>query len=75
MKIIQVDFQNQKIINIEQITPVEEKLDPVLQRIKNKIDPQWFDTYKKTIEHYWEECFLYQMEKLNGKMYDSQGVE
>lgn len=71
MQIIYVDFTTQKITNVEEQV---EHLDPVMQRIKNKLDPKWWETYKKTIDHYHEECFMYQMEEKNGMMYDPEEV-
>jgi hypothetical protein len=43
--------------------------DPVLQRLKKQLDPEWFFIYKKTIEHYFQEMFLYQLEN-NKQMYE-----
>lgn len=65
-KIINYDFQKQQIISIENVEPKEkkeERLDPVLQRVKDKMDPQGFEMYKKTIDHWMKENFLYQMEQ------------
>lgn len=70
--IFHVNFQDQTLTEVEEVEEKEEKLDPVLERIKNKVDPKTFEVYKKTIEHYWQECFLYQMEEMNGVMYDPE---
>lgn len=68
MKVIYVDFKNQP--SNKEI----EHEDPVMRRIQKKLDPQWWETYKRTIEHYWKECFIYQMEVKDGKMYDSNEI-
>ena len=38
------------------------------------MDPAWFELYKKTVEHYLEESFLYQLSEKNGIMYDSEKI-
>lgn len=74
MKTIHVDFENQKVTRVENIEydPQELHPDPVMQRIQKKLDPQWWETYRRTIEHYWEECFMYQLEEQGGLMYDPE---
>lgn len=61
-KIIYYDFQNSQITGVEEVEPKEEKLDPVLERVKDKMDPKNFEVYKRTVDHWMQENFMYQME-------------
>lgn len=75
MKTIYVDFSNQSVTNIEKEKAQELHSDPVMRRLQEKIDPAWWEVYKTTIEHYWQECFFYQLEQEDGKMYNSDEAE
>jgi len=68
MKILNYDFKEQKMISVQEVLPPPplEESDPVLARIKMKVDPDTFHIYKQTVESYFNEAFLYQMETENG---------
>lgn len=67
IKILHVDFSTKKLLTVEQIKFIEkkEKLDPVLERIKSKMDPEQFKLYKATVDHWMTCCFEYEMEQKN----------
>lgn len=64
-KIYYVDFQKQELIETEEVEQKEVRLDPVLERVKQKLPPDQFELYKKTIDHWMEENFMYEMEQVN----------
>lgn len=59
------DFVNKKLVSKEEFIPKPES-DPILERIKQKVDPQTFEVFQTTIDAYFAEAFAYQMEKENG---------
>lgn len=60
-----VDFISQELYDKEEIQQKEKKLDPVLQRVKEKMPPEHFEMYKKTIDHWMQANFEYEMEQRN----------
>lgn len=64
-KIYNVNFQTKSLESIEEAETKEERLDPVLERIKSKMDEKSFDIFKKTVDTWMQECFLYEMEQRN----------
>ena len=55
------------MIDVEEVEYKEERLDPVLQRVKEKLPPEQFEMYKKTVDHWMKENFMYEMEQVNLK--------
>lgn len=64
-KIYYIDFRKQKLIKVETLENKEERLDPVLERVKDRMSPENFETYKQTVDHWMRENFEYQMERAN----------
>lgn len=64
-KIYYIDFKKQELIKVEEVEQKEVKLDPVLERVKQKLSPEQFEMYKKTVDHWMDENFKYQMEQVN----------
>jgi len=64
-KIYYVDFQKQELVEIEEVEQKEKRLDPVLERVKKKLPPDQFELYKRTIDHWMDENFKYEMEQVN----------
>lgn len=70
-KIYYVDFDRKELKDVEFVeNEPEEKLDPVLERIKNKMDPESFKIFKRTVDVWMEENFLYEMEERNNNSDD-----
>jgi len=66
-KIITVDFQTKEVLSSREETAEikEERLDPVLEKVKSQMSPEDFEVYKRVVDHWQEANFLYQIELLN----------
>lgn len=69
-KIIYVDFSSKTKTHEETIQPEkvkEEKLDPVLEKVKEEMDESNFEIYKKVVDDWMRRCFEYDMDMRNNK--------
>lgn len=67
-KIIYVDFKTGEIIETENHTVKQPRLDPVLEKVQKELTPQDFVVYKSIVDDWMRRNFEYQMD--NGeKMY------
>lgn len=68
-KIINVDFENKQITSIEEVEePKEEKLDPILQEVKEGLDPEFFEIYKNVIDDWMRRNFEKQFREEDWKL-------
>lgn len=63
--IYHVDFANKKVDKAEKVEEKEKKLDPVLQYVKERMPKEHFEMYKRTIDHWMQANFEYEMRKRN----------
>lgn len=66
-KIYYVNFQTHTLDRVEEIEQKEQKLDPVLERVKAKMSPENFKIFKAYVDAWMDENFKYQMEQVNLK--------